>query len=287
MTKNILITGAKGQVGYELMRLQSFPKEWLRIGVDIDDFDLTDADNLPAFFDKYQPSLVINAAAYTAVDKAETEKDLAFAVNTQAPKNMAQYCHKREIPLIHISTDYVFNGKKKTDYVEADKTNPLGVYGESKLEGEKHIRKVMRRYIILRTAWVYGQNGNNFVKTMLNLAKKNKEFGIVGDQFGSPTSAKDIAEAIAKISIDVLGENRKWGTYNFCGSEKINWYDFAVEIFKQKNIDAKIKKITTKEYPTPAERPKNSMLNCKKIKQYYGIETPNWKESLAKALNNL
>ncbi|MHA1540075.1 MAG: dTDP-4-dehydrorhamnose reductase [Alphaproteobacteria bacterium] len=287
MTKNILITGANGQVGYELMRSTLFPAGWVRIGLDRNDFDLTDIEKMPACFDKYQPDLVINAAAYTAVDKAEEEKDLAFAVNATAPEAMAQYCQARGIPLLHISTDYVFNGRKKTPYIETDKTASLGVYGDSKLDGEKRIRKVMRRYIILRTAWVYGRHGNNFVKTMLRLGAERDELSVVGDQFGAPTAAKDIAEAIAKISVDILGENRKWGTYHFCGTGKASWYDFAAEIFKQKGLKLALKKITTAEYPTPAQRPINSAFNCNKIKEYYGIKAPKWQESLKAVLTEV
>ncbi len=282
----LLITGSKGQLGWELCR-QGKDRGYDLIPLDLPEFDITDK---PAVFDtikRSHPDLVVNAAAYTAVDKAESEIDMAFAVNRDGPSYLASACAKVHIPLIHVSTDYVFDGCKNGPYLETDLIAPIGIYGKSKAEGEDKVRSNLKEHIIIRTSWLYGVHGNNFVKTMLRLGREREELCVVDDQHGCPTFAADLAEAILTIaSLIEKGEDISWGTYHYCGAGSTTWYGFASKIFEiAKDHDTlKLKKvipISTSEYPTPAKRPANSIMDCTLFERNFGITPKAWEGSLA------
>jgi dTDP-4-dehydrorhamnose reductase len=285
--KRILLVGNNGQVGRELEETLSSLGEV--IGTNRQTLDLTQPTIISKFIEDVQPDIIVNAAAYTAVDKAETEPELAYAINATAPKMMAEAAQKLGSLLLHISTDYVFDGKKNTPYTEEDITNPLGIYGRSKLAGEENIRQICDRHVILRTAWVYGTYGkSNFVKTMLHLGGERETIRVVCDQVGSPTWARDIADAIAQLlAADVTG------TYHFTDSGVASWYDFAIAIFeaaKQMGFPLKVQQIlpiTTSEYPTPAQRPAYSVLATKKISNILNYQVPYWRDSLKKMMAQL
>lgn len=285
----ILVVGRYGQVAQALDARGFDGVRHVALGRD--EIDLTDPGSVERAFAAHNPGLVVNAAAYTAVDKAESERDLAFAVNSDGAAILAGLCAQARIPLIHISTDYVFNGAKSAPYVEDDPTAPLNVYGASKAEGEAAIRGLLREHVILRTSWVCSSTGSNFVKTMLRLAESRDELRVVDDQRGAPTFAADIADAIGVISARLLDGDGAYGTYHLAGSGETTWCGFAREIFAQSaalgmkfpNVIA----IPTSDYPTPAQRPLNSRLDCQKIKGAYGIALPDWKISLSRCLNEL
>jgi dTDP-4-dehydrorhamnose reductase len=292
-TLKILVTGAQGQVGKELAHIAD-DKGYSVIAASRTELDITQEKNIGNYISKLQPDIVINAAAYTAVDRAEDEQDLAFAINRNGAKNLALACKKQNIPLLHISTDYVFDGSKLEAYNEDDTVSPLGVYGESKWQGEEAIRQNLNDYIILRVAWVFGAQGNNFVKTMLRLGKERDELNVVADQYGGPSPAKNIASTLISLAEQYQQNNSlTWGTYHYCGSPKTSWYDFAKEIFDRGfeigllNKHVKVKPITTAEYPTIAKRPANSMLNCEKLATTFSIEMPDWKIALKQVLTEL
>ena len=248
--------------------------------------DLTDADALDAFVSHHAPDLVVNAAAYTAVDKAESEPDAAYAVNATGALRLAQICNRHALPLIHISTDYVFDGMAQRPYREDDPVAPLGVYGCSKLEGEQMVAATCSRHIILRTAWVYSPWGNNFVKTMLRLATTRTEIGVVDDQIGNPTYAPHLAAAILAIGQSVttaaspIPASVAWGVYHAAGAGDTTWCSFAREIFRLAQVHglpaATVKPIATVDYPTPARRPTNSRLDLAKLTATFGIGLPVW-----------
>lgn len=289
----ILIAGAQGQVGSELTAIAK-QRNYEIIAATRSDLDISQLDNVNTYFSKVKPDIVINAAAYTAVDKAEEEQDSAYAINRDGAKNLATACSTQNIPLLHISTDYVFDGSKEEAYSEDDEVAPLGIYGISKWQGEEEIRSHLPQHIILRVAWVFGANGNNFVKTMLRLAANRNKLNIVSDQFGGPTSAKSIAKTLLNL-VDIYHKDNsiEWGTYHYCGKGKTSWYNFAKEIFNQANISGVLNKeiqinaIKTEEYPTPAKRPKNSMLDCTKIMNTFGIEPQDWRIELKQVLSEL
>ncbi len=287
----ILLFGPNGQVGSEL---RSLPWDG---GLDLipvgrDEADLSADDAAAAVIHREKPDLVVNAAAYTAVDKAEGEPDLAKAVNAAAPGSMARACADLGIPVIHISTDFVFDGSKPTPYVEEDPTGPVSVYGQSKLDGEEAVRAAHADHLILRTAWVFSPFGNNFLKTMLRLGAERDELGIVDDQRGCPTSAAGIARAIRSI-IDRLkaGEPLQPGTYHYCGDEAVTWFGFASAIFQaaagRLPGGVKVKPIGTADYPTPARRPANSVMSCAKIRAVYGIEPDDWRREVSEIVDRL
>ncbi|MCI0507728.1 MAG: dTDP-4-dehydrorhamnose reductase [Gammaproteobacteria bacterium] len=290
----ILVLGANGQVGRELpeaVRLSNM-KDIEVIALDRHALDITRQAAVQQSITETQPSLVINAAAYTAVDKSEQEPAIAFAVNRDAPGYIAKACANDGIPLLHISTDYVFDGEKPGSYGEDDDVNPLGIYGQSKWEGEEAIRRNLEQYIILRTSWVFGVYGKNFVYTMINLARQREELSVVHDQHGCPTPARAIAITLLDISRKIAdGGFNEWGTYHYCGQPATNWHHFAGAIinasqdkfaFKVKHINP----ISTREYPTPAKRPKNSVLNCDKIRNVFGIEQADWSDGLRAMLQH-
>jgi dTDP-4-dehydrorhamnose reductase len=288
----ILVIGSKGQLGWELCRRSAgFDQEI--VGLDLPDLDITKPEQIRNILNDFGACLVVNAAAYTAVDKAEAEPDPAFAVNTDGPGHLAVYCAEANIPLIHLSTDYVFDGEKEGAYTENDPPAPLGVYGKSKAAGEEKVRKHLREHIILRTAWLYGSYGHNFVKTILRSAKVKEVLRVVADQHGCPTYAGDLAEAILAISNQIQKQKRiSWGTYHYCGAGVTTWHGFAEKIIElsRKHDSFKvleIRPITTEDYPTPARRPKNSVLDCSLIGKQFGIYPKPWLKSLENMLERL
>ncbi|GAA3884309.1 dTDP-4-dehydrorhamnose reductase [Gibbsiella dentisursi] len=279
----VLLTGSKGQLGSCFQ--DRLPVGWEVWATDSDTLDITDLEKVKQAVAQYQPDVIVNAAAYTAVDKAETEPELAALINASGPKNLALAAKEAGARLVHVSTDYVFDGKATTPYVETDVTNPLGVYGQTKLDGELAVAGVLPEAIIIRTAWVFSEYGNNFVKTMLRLAKDRDTLGIVADQRGCPTYAGDIAQAI----IDLLQKEAEGGIYHFCGDREVAWSEFAEAIFNiatDKGVLSKnpiINSITTEQYPTPATRPSYSALNMEKISSI-GIQPSNWVAALGSIL---
>ncbi len=287
----ILVPGADGQVGKQLILFGAVANHEV-IAVNRNELDITKTDDVKNIVSDINPHIVVNAAAYTAVDKAESEEDIAYAVNRDGPANLAKACAEQQIPLIHISTDYVFDGTKQGPYQETDQVNPTSIYGKSKEAGESAIRERLDQHIILRTSWVFSADGGNFVKTMLRLASERDHLRIVADQHGGPTSAASIAKACLNIADQVVSkEQASFGTYHFSGTAPTTWYDFAKEIFakasektgKQPSVDP----ITTEEYPTPAIRPQNSVLACDKVLNNFGIEQPSWQNDLETVLNIL
>ena len=283
----ILLAGSSGQLAQELQPILLSSGEV--IAVDRTRLDLSRPESIRQAMAEIQPDLVVNAGAYTAVDKAESEPELANAVNGIAPGILAEECEKLGASLIHFSTDYVFDGSHGSAYLETDSTNPLGTYGKSKLAGEEAIRKAGNRHIIIRTAWVYGNGGKgNFVKTMLRLGKEREEIRVVADQIGSPTWTGDLAEAISQI-IPLLG-SETFGTYQYTNSGVCSWYDFAIAIFEEAaklGLPLKVQRvipITTSEYPTPAKRPAFSVLSTVKISALLGTYPPHWRQGLRQML---
>jgi dTDP-4-dehydrorhamnose reductase len=285
----LLIIGSNGQLGWELCR-RGGKRGFDIVALDLPEFDITDDSQVKREVSQSDASLIINVAAYTAVDKAESEPEPAFAVNRDGPANLAAFCHEVGIPLIHISTDYVFDGNKTSPYLETDPVSPLGVYGKSKAEGEIEVRGHLQEHIIIRTAWLYGIHGHNFVKTMLRLGRESEVLRVVDDQYGCPTYAPDLADAVLRIASQIIEERDiAWGTYHYCGRGVTTWYGFAEAIFNEaKRHDSfKVKKllpIPTKEYPTPAKRPADSALDCSLITKHLGMNIRSWQESLAQMI---
>lgn len=278
----ILIIGKNGQLGWELYR-QAPVFGFSSTAVDLPEFDLTDPVSVGRQIAQSAPDLVVNASAYTAVDQAESDPDTAFAVNQKGAIHLAAECAQRNIALVHISTDYVFDGEKKEAYLESDPISPLGVYGKSKAAGDEAIRSGLARHIIIRTAWLYGTHGSNFVKTMLKLGQERTSLKVVSDQRGCPTYAADLAEAILTIAVRISTDGDvQWGTYHYVGSGSTTWFDFARHIFDQARLLTELKvehiePVPTEAYPTAAKRPRNSELDCSKIEKNFGIRTKPWK----------
>ena len=275
----ILATGGNGQLA---QCIKGIVKNDDELDVDFQDLpylDITNKQQLQSYFSKNELDYCINCAAYTAVDLAEEQSDLAYAVNAEGPKNLAEVCKKHQVKLLHISTDFVFDGKKQTPYMETDIPNPLGVYGASKWQGERYIQEVMQDYFIIRTSWLYSEYGNNFMKTMLRLSETRDEISVVSDQIGSPTYAGDLAGVLIKI---VLSSTTNYGVYHYSNLGTISWYDFAVEIFKQFGKKIHVKPIKTKDYPTAAKRPKFSVLDTTKIENNFDCTINEWRGSLDK-----
>jgi dTDP-4-dehydrorhamnose reductase len=280
----VLVTGAAGQLGLAIQYIAPNYSDCQFIFASSKELDITNQDHVNSFFESNTIDFCINAAAYTAVDKAETEPEKVVLINVVGPKNLAKACKKYQTKLIHISTDFVFDGKLNKPYLETDLTNPLGVYGQTKLEGEKAIIENMDQYIILRTSWVYSQFGNNFMKTMLRLAQERDSLSIVVDQIGSPTNAVDLASVIMDIinhfQLSAFNFESSFGTYNYSNEGIASWYDFAVAIFEANNVSIDVKPILTTAFPTPAKRPKYSVLDKTKIKQTFNINIRSWQEAL-------
>jgi dTDP-4-dehydrorhamnose reductase len=285
----ILVTGASGQLGTELRTASAAFPQYDFIFLSRDQLAIEDSEALGKVFSKQQPEYCINCAAYTAVDKAEAEKDLCFLVNATAVGLLGNACNKFGTKLIHISTDYVFNGQSTIPYKETDGTDPINVYGASKLEGERLAMEFADDSIIIRTSWVYSSYGKNFVNTMLRLMKEKKELSVVNDQFGAPTYAADLAHTILRIITYLSSQQRQSiqsykGIYHYSNEGKITWYEFAQAIKEFTASSVIIHPITTAEFPTPAKRPAWSVLDNQKIIETFGVELPDWKESLRRCL---
>jgi dTDP-4-dehydrorhamnose reductase len=283
----ILVTGASGQLGQAIQFIDSNYPDFEFIFASSQDLDITNQERVNHFFDTNKIDFCINAAAYTAVDKAESEIEKAESINVVGPKNLAIACKKNKAKLIHISTDFIFDGSSNKPYSENDATNPLGIYGKTKLDGEQAVIDNTNEYFIIRTSWVYSQFGNNFMKTMLRLASERDSLNIVSDQIGSPTNAVDLAKAILQIIVHAKHSqnvNNLFGIYNFSNEGIASWYDFAVEIFRINNVVINVNPIPTEAFPTPAKRPKYSLLDKSKIKNTFGIEIKTWQESLLQTI---
>jgi dTDP-4-dehydrorhamnose reductase len=289
----ILVTGAMGQVGAELIQ-QGPNRGYEMLATDIEDLDITNQEAVNAYVAEHKPNLIINAAAYTAVDKAESESELAFSINCDGAKHLAIACNEANIPLFHISTDYVFDGAKDEAYSESDIPNPQSVYGKSKLKGDLAIEAALEEHLILRTSWVFSDRGRNFVKTMLRLGSEQEELRIVSDQRGCPTEAASIAQVLLNLVHRLNeGEHFAWGTYHYCGQPPTAWQHFAEAIFEQAEKLALIQHqpsihpITTDEFHAAAPRPKNASLNCSKITNELGITPPDWRVGLENTLKRI
>ncbi len=283
----ILITGGQGQVGYCLTKQLSECENATVLSLDKEKLDITNQDAVKAMVQEFQPTIIFNAAAHTAVDRAEEEVELSYAINRDGPKFLAGAAQEVGAAILHISTDYVFEGNKDGEYLETDITNPQGVYGVSKLAGEEAVALACEKHIILRTAWVFGDHGNNFVKTMLRLGAIRDDLSIVGDQFGGPTYAGDIANALIAIAKRIdQGKSIEYGIYHYSGLPHVNWCQFADAIFDAAVMQSvltkkpNLKSISTEQYPTPAKRPSNSRLSTQKITDAFNIEASDWKLAL-------
>ncbi len=294
---NLMLIGSKGQLGRELHRKcerRGLPV----VAADLPEVDITDFPRLERLFLESRPSVAINAAAYTAVDLAESERQICFAVNRDGPAELARICAKNDIPLIHISTDYVFDGQAKSPYKENDPVRPLGVYGRSKAEGETAVASACEKHIVVRTAWLYGVFGKNFVKTMLRAAREKDCLKVVNDQYGCPTSAADLADAVLAVcgSVADAAEKEKlekpWGVYHYCGKGIVTWYELAKAVFEiscglgTEKIPELIP-ISTSEYPAAAERPRFSALDCSEMEKTFGVRQKPWRDSLRKAVEEI
>jgi len=277
----ILVTGYSGQLGYDVVH-QGLKLGLKMVGVCSKDFDITHKDEVTTYVKKIKPDAIIHCAAYTAVDKAEDEKNLCWNVNVNGTEYLAQIAKEVNAKFMYISTDYVFNGEGSTPFLETDEAMPIGYYGITKYEGEKIIKNLLEDWFIVRISWVFGVNGNNFVKTMLRLSESRNELNVVGDQFGSPTYTVDLASLLLNM---IQGD--KFGIYHTSNEGFCNWADFAEEIFRIVNKDVKIKNITTEEYPTRAKRPKNSRMSKQKLVDNGFSPLPDWQDALNRYLNEL
>lgn len=276
----VLVTGANGQLGYDVVKeLQKQNIECY--GATRKDFNIIDFKATENFITNYMPDAIIHCAAYTAVDKAEDEPELCYKVNAEATENIAKICKKISAKLLYISTDYVFDGTKNGFYEVDDKTNPINVYGKSKLLGEIAVQRILKKYFIVRISWVFGEHGNNFVKTMLRLGKEHKEINVVSDQYGSPTYTADLAPLLVEMI-----KTDRYGIYHATNEGVCSWAEFAEEIFKIAKMNVKVNYITTAEYKTMATRPLNSKLSKKRILENF-FKLPNWKDSLKTFIKNL
>ncbi|MBR9997995.1 MAG: dTDP-4-dehydrorhamnose reductase [Cyclobacteriaceae bacterium] len=282
----ILVTGSKGQLGSELQSLAVNASHQFDF-TDIEELNITEESEIDEYSRKYPFDILINCAAYTAVDLVEKEIDKALLINSTAPGLLAERSRLINASIIHISTDFVFDGSASRPYVENDPVAPVNAYGQTKCEGELNVLKGNPKSIVIRTSWLYSQYGNNFVKTMIRLGQSRDEIGVIFDQVGSPTYAYDLAKVIMEM-VDILENEKensdKWGIYHFSNEGVASWYDFAYEIFMLKNIKLKLKPILTRDYPTPARRPHFSVMDKSKIKSVFGIQIPHWKESLGECI---
>ena len=281
---NVLITGSNGQLASCIKDLAPNYKNINFIYTDYLELDICNFADVDIFFESNSDiHYCINCAAYTAVDKAETDIYKAFEINELGAKNLAKACSKNNTILIHVSTDFVFEGNNSNPYTEVDQSKPISVYGKSKLKGEEEIISILNNYFIFRTSWLYSEHGNNFMKTMLRLAETRNEINVVSDQIGTPTYAKDLALIILNV---IKEKNESYGLYHYSNEGVASWYDFAKAIFELSNTKIKTNPISTTEYPTPAKRPVFSVLNKDKISRTLKIEIPNWKKSLKTCLQN-
>jgi dTDP-4-dehydrorhamnose reductase len=279
--KKIIVTGCNGQLGRAINKVYASETEVVLINTDVAELDITNETEVLRFIENEKPYAIINCAAYTAVDKCESEEKLGYKINAIGPKNLSLAANAVGAKMLHVSTDYVFDGKKDTPYVEEDPTGPMGAYGRTKLAGEEFVKEVADKYFIVRTAWLYG-DGNNFVKTMLRLSETKAELGVVRDQFGSPTSADELAKAIK-----VLLDTEEYGIYHGTCEGRTNWAEFAKMIFELAQKETIIKGITTEEYPTPAHRPAYSVLDNKAFRERIGYTFPEWQDALKDYMKEL
>lgn len=277
ITTKILITGSEGQLGRSLKKISSLYPDFYFYFTDVNEMDITNDISVRKVFNELQPHYCINSAAYTAVDKAESDQELCYKINVKGPELLAKYCGINKTKIIHISTDYVYNPTDNEIITENSPTTPNNFYGKTKLEGDLNIAKLMTDYIIIRTSWLYSEFGNNFVKTIIKLAGVKEELNVVNDQTGSPTNASDLAVAIMQIIENSANQS---GIYNFTNEGFITWYEFAKEIIELKSLKCKVNPVPTSEFPTPANRPTNSKLSKNKILTDYKIKTTDWKKSL-------
>ncbi len=277
----ILVTGCKGQLGYDVVK--ELTKRKIKcIGVDKEEFDITDSTQTEKFICEYMPDAIIHCSAYTAVDRAEDEEELCTAVNRDGTKNIAKVCKKIDAKMIYISTDYVFHGDGEKFYSPDDPTAPVSVYGRTKLEGEKAVQSILEKYFIVRISWVFGKNGNNFVKTMLRLSKDRDEINVVCDQIGSPTYTADLAVLLCDMVI-----SDKYGIYHATNEGVCSWAEFAQEIMRLSDSNTKINPIPTEQYPTKAKRPLNSRMSKDKLEENGFKRLPHWKDALAAYLEEI
>lgn len=281
----IIVVGGTGQLGQCLSHVTKESKDITFHFLSEEDLDITHADKVNAAFEKYKPNYCINAAAYTAVDKAEEAVELATAINVTAVEYLAKACATYNTTLLHVSTDFVFDGKNSTPYTETDIPGPLGVYGQTKLDGELVIPELLKRYYIVRTSWLYSPFAANFMKTMIRLGSERDTLSVVNDQIGTPTQALDLAAVLVHIIKTDISGNHPYGLYHFSNEGQCSWYDFAEQIFINNNIKIDLKPIPTSAYPTPAERPKYSVLDKSKIKNTFGITIRSWEEGLKNPFN--
>jgi dTDP-4-dehydrorhamnose reductase len=283
-----IVIGTSGQLATELRR-RSCP-----LGIELlpsVKLDVSDAADLTSKLDQLGPELVLNASAYTAVDRAESERERAFAVNAAGPTTLAEWCTQHGAALVHVSTDYVFDGSKSGPYLETDVTAPLGAYGESKLAGEEAVRSACPQHVILRTSWVFSAHGQNFLKTMLRLAAERDELRVVADQHGRPTAASDLADAMLLVASRIQAGAPSFGTYHFAGSGETTWHGFAQAIVDEQapltGKKPRVTPITTQEYPTPAKRPANSVLATAAFEQAFGAVPRHWRDGVREAIREL
>ena len=273
----VLVTGSNGQLGQAIQLIAPNYPDLQFVFCSSTNLDITNLEKCKSVFSKIKPNYCINAAAYTAVDKAEIEPEKAHLINVMGAKNLAEVCKEKANILLHVSTDFVFDGNKNSPYSETDDTNPTGVYGQTKLDGERAIQATFENHYIIRTSWVYSQFGNNFMKTMLRLASERDTLSVVNDQIGTPTNAVDLADALVKI---IISNKNTFGIYNFSNEGQCSWFDFAKKIFEINKIKIDLQPILTTSFPTPAKRPAFSVLDKTKIKRIFGIEIKDWQESL-------
>lgn len=282
--KKILVTGSKGQLGNELQVAAKAFSQFELVFTDVDELDICNLTAMEQFMKNAGFDAIVNCAAYTAVDKAETDEDLCYKINRDAVQNLAQVAQNKGLKLIHVSTDYVFDGTQHTPYVETDRVCPVSVYGKSKLAGEEMAMKYCEQVAVIRTSWLYSAFGNNFVKTMIRLGQERESLNVIFDQVGTPTYAADLANAILQmLNTEVFVS----GVYHFSNEGVCSWYDFAKKIHQLAGVSCKVSPIETKDYPTAAARPHYSVLNKSKIKSTYHIEIPHWEESLIKCVDIL
>lgn len=275
----ILVTGVKGQLGYDVVR-EGESRGLEMFGTDVDNMDIMDAGQVKQVIEDYKPDAVIHCAAYTAVDAAEDNRELCRKINVDGTRNIAEVCKAMDIPMMYFSTDYIFNGQGENFWKEDDEKQPLNVYGQTKYEGELVVQELIQKYFILRISWVFGVNGNNFIKTMLRLGKERGAVGVVSDQIGSPTYTYDLA----KLVIDMI-QTDKYGAYHVTNDGLCSWYEFACEIFRQAGLDVKVTPLTTAEYPAKAARPFNSRMSKDKLVNAGFEMLPEWQDALKRYLN--
>jgi dTDP-4-dehydrorhamnose reductase len=288
MRKKILVTGASGQVGSEIQAIASEFAHFDFVFAKREDLDIRSLEEIEDFFHQHLPDYCINCAAYTAVDKAENDEENAYLLNATAVAYLAMNCKLQQVPLIHLSTDYVYNSAQPFPFKEDDQTNPSSVYASTKLEGDLLAQEIHPLTMVIRTSWVYSSFGHNFVKTMLRLGADRKEINVVFDQIGTPTYARDLAHTIltilTKVENNEIEKNALFGIFHYSNEGVTSWYDFAKAIFDEKNISCKVFPIETVQYPTPAQRPPFSVMNKTKIKEIFKIHIPHWQESLKEML---